>query len=345
LVSSATGVPHCPHLHHEVCNCSMVDEGVATEPSDLAMLTGVRALDAARALLAKMPAALAQRYGDVEGFEWWESHAGLFEEARKAWGPRCRDVYRLAPSLDSPSSSVASAVLAQATWLQDPVRQALANGSPSALRSILQEVCRDSAGHAVYTFDLFTPEFCDALLHEMDHLEESGIPLRRPNGMNRYGAILSHLGFQEGLLEPLMRCVLAPLGHELWPEWVCLRDCDETYGFIVRYRIGEDVDLAEHADTSNITLNVCLGRDFADGDLYFKGVRFTDSEHEQQEYIVGHRKGIAVLHLGGHFHGVRPISKGERSNLVVWGTGADGVVRIRPDSPKQRSRRILCGFS
>ena len=32
----------------------------------------------------------------------------------------------------------------------------------------------------------------------------------------------------------------------------------------------EDLALAEHSDTANLTLNVCLGRQFTGGDLYFK---------------------------------------------------------------------------
>ena len=39
-------------------------------------------------------------------------------------------------------------------------------------------------------FGLFTKEFSDLFLKELDYLSNSGIPMRRPNGMNRYGAIL-----------------------------------------------------------------------------------------------------------------------------------------------------------
>ena len=48
-------------------------------------------------------------------------------------------------------------------------------------------------------------------------------------------------------------------------------DCAERYGFVVRYATDEDRELAEHSDTSNVTLNVCLGREFIGGSLYFKG--------------------------------------------------------------------------
>merc|ERR1719375_577505 len=153
--------------------------------------------------------------------------------------------------------------------------------------------------------------------------------------MNRYGSILSSLGFQEGLLEPLMRRVVLPLSRLLWPEWVAPTDLDEVYGFTVRYALGGDLELAEHADTSNVTLNACLGREFQGGELYFKGLRFTDSQDQKREGRVGWTRGVALLHLGGQFHGADPISAGERSNLVLWGTGRGGVVRIRPTSPRR----------
>jgi len=283
----------------------------------------MRALAAARALFREMPAALAKYQGNLEGMDWWEQHEELFEEARKEWGPKNPALYSMGNNgFDR--------------FLQPAMKQALADGSPKALQSVLTSACSDSAGFTVYQIDLFTDEFCDQFLEELDHFEASGIPLRRPNGMNRYGAILSQLGFQDGLLVPLMQQIVKPLARLLWPEWVSEKDCDETYGFAVRYRIGEDVDLAEHADTSNVTLNVCLGREFDGGDLYFKGCRFTDSEKDSEARPVGHKKGVAVLHLGGHFHGVCPITDGERSNLVLWGTGQHGVVRIRPDPVPHR---------
>ena len=48
-------------------------------------------------------------------------------------------------------------------------------------------------------------------------------------------------------------------------------DCTERYGFTVRYALGEDRELAEHSDTANLTLNVCLGRCFTGDNLFFKG--------------------------------------------------------------------------
>ena len=41
-------------------------------------------------------------------------------------------------------------------------------------------------------YGLFTMEFSKLLLEELEHVSNSGIPMRRPNGMNRYGAILGN---------------------------------------------------------------------------------------------------------------------------------------------------------
>jgi hypothetical protein len=43
---------------------------------------------------------------------------------------------------------------------------------------------------------------------------------------------------------------------------------DAHHSFVVRYKVGADVDLAKHVDDSEVTVNVCLGREF-DGMLPF----------------------------------------------------------------------------
>ena len=57
----------------------------------------------------------------------------------------------------------------------------------------------EAGAPGVWRFPLFTPAFCTLLLEELEHHEASGIPLRRPNGMNRYGAILDELGLEASL--------------------------------------------------------------------------------------------------------------------------------------------------
>ena len=47
------------------------------------------------------------------------------------------------------------------------------------------------------TDSLFTDRFRSEFLDELDSINASGIPTRRPNGMNRYGVILDEVGFKK----------------------------------------------------------------------------------------------------------------------------------------------------
>ena len=101
----------------------------------------------------------------------------------------------------------------------------------------------------------------------------------------------------------------------------------ENHSFIVRYKIGEDTDLTEHVDDSEITLNVCLGRQFTGGSIYFRGIKGTPGANElYHEYE--HKVGTAILHVGKHLHGANKITSGDRSNLIVWCKGKNNVSSI-----------------
>ena len=130
---------------------------------------------------------------------------------------------------------------------------------------------------------------------------------------------------------------MLPLALQLWPTWVSSRDCDDTYGFVVRYMLDGDLELSEHFDTSNVTLNLCLGKEFEGGQLCFKGVRFTESEGQQDGSVVEQVPGEAVIHLGGHRHAALPILAGVRQNLILWTWGEGGVVRVAPVPPKEHA--------
>ena len=43
----------------------------------------------------------------------------------------------------------------------------------------------------VFSFPVFTRSFCELLLKELDHFEESDVPKGRPNTMNNYGVSLA----------------------------------------------------------------------------------------------------------------------------------------------------------
>ncbi|CAJ1385749.1 unnamed protein product [Effrenium voratum] len=174
-------------------------------------------------------------------------------------------------------------------------------------------ILTEHAPKEVYSFPLFTEEFCDMLLEEVFHFYSTGLPARRPNSMNNYGIILSDIG-----LEPFidqLQGLLQPMGRELFPGPGSL--WDGHHCFIVRYREGEDLGLDMHTDDSDVTFNICLGLDFQGAGLQFCG-QVGSPEHRQHALTYQHRKGHCVVHLGKKRHGADDITQGERLNLILW---------------------------
>lgn len=148
----------------------------------------------------------------------------------------------------------------------------------------------------------------------------SRVPVVAPNSMNRYGLVLDSNEDPGGRwpLTPL-REALAPLTSRLFPE---LAPLDGHHGFVVRYALDGDRDLGFHADDAEVTMNLCLGGGFSGGDLYFAGRRcmrhHDDPERPGESFTWVHQPGVALLHAGAHRHGARPITRGQRDNLILW---------------------------
>ena len=207
-------------------------------------------------------------------------------------------------------------------------------------KSLVTEV-----GPGIYAFDLFTAQFCDRFVDEVDSFESSKLPCRRPNTMNKLGLVVNDIG-----LEPIMTAIverlMAPMCRALYAgDEEIVSALDHHHSFVVRYRRTDDINSGDkdgsrgldmHHDASEATLNVCLGRDgFASGGLRFCG-RHGDADHRRTQLVHSHRKGRATLHLGRHRHGADDIRSGERINLIVWarnsayrGAAAFGHVKIR----------------
>ncbi|CAG0887980.1 unnamed protein product [Cyprideis torosa] len=163
-------------------------------------------------------------------------------------------------------------------------------------------------------------------MEEIEHLESCpDVPKGRPNTMNNYGVLLSDFGFDEHFLTPLRLNYLGDVARALYPEWcnpLATPDnegdppLDSHRGFVVSYdaeTAGKDVDLDTHFDDAEVTLNVCLGRAFQGGDLYFTAIHQVN-EHEEAEthmpVIIEHAVGTGVLHRGRQYHGAFPIEAG-----------------------------------
>ncbi|KAH8947359.1 hypothetical protein BDL97_11G036700 [Sphagnum fallax] len=196
---------------------------------------------------------------------------------------------------------------------------AIKDGSEAALRHIL---IAHSPG--VFTFNMLKPAFCSMMLEEVEHFEkwaqDAKVKVMRPNTMNNYGAVLDDIGM-ENMLNELMTRYLNPMAAVLFPN-VGGSSLDSHHGFVVEYAMDRDLDLGFHVDDSEVTLNVCLGKQFDSGELFFRGVRcdkHVNGESRPEEVLeYSHVPGHAILHAGRHRHGAKAITSGQRTNMILW---------------------------
>ncbi|XP_057446978.1 2-oxoglutarate and iron-dependent oxygenase domain-containing protein CP2 isoform X1 [Lotus japonicus] len=197
--------------------------------------------------------------------------------------------------------------------------RAINDNTEQSFRSIMSE---PSPG--IFTFEIFQKDFCQLLLSELENFEkwvtETKFRIMRPNTMNKYGAVLDDFGL-ETMLDRLMDGFIRPLSKVLFAE-VGGATLDSHHGFVVEYGNDRDVDLGFHVDDSEVTLNVCLGKEFSGGELFFRGTRcekHVNTGTQSEEYFdYSHVPGRAVLHRGRHRHGARATTSGHRVNLLLW---------------------------
>lgn len=206
--------------------------------------------------------------------------------------------------------------------------------------SVLEAV--GGTGSGIYSFELFTPQLCALLVDEVDAFETTELPRRRPNTMNRAGLIVNEIGMH-ALMSSLLEVVVAPLTLALFPSEVFASTLDHHHSFVVQYSTadGGDRELDMHHDAAEMTLNVCLGKDFAGAGLRFCG-EFGSSSHRRTHAVHAHVPGRAVLHLGRQRHGADAISSGERLNLIMWARssafrGAAAFGHVPPDGYPQEA--------
>jgi len=72
-----------------------------------------------------------------------------------------------------------------------------------------------------------------------------------------------------------------------------------------------------HFDNAEVTLNVSLDDEYDGGDLVFRGMK-TEPKRESDFFGYEHRLGEGVLHLGALRHEAMPLTRGKRTNLIIW---------------------------
>ena len=291
--------------------------------------------------------------------------AEALRERRARWLDALAHTRRKTDAIDSfraasTSSSFASAIRTDATFARDwfapafrPLIDAARRGDDAETLRVAREIAASPSlaeaapGSGVFTFRLLEPAATKVLLECVDAYERSELPRRRPNTMNDAGVIVNEIGM-EALMDDLLAVVASPLARALYGETEIFADSlDHHHAFVVRYEAsgGGDAYLDMHHDASEVTLNVCLGRDTFEGSgLRFCG-RFGSEDHRRETCELRHAPGRAAIHLGRQRHGADVISAGERVNLIVWARSsafraAAAFGRVDPDGyPRARETR------
>ena len=225
----------------------------------------------------------------------------------------------------------------------------------------LRQILHEELAGRVYSFPLLTPAFCEMLVAEVEHYEASGLPSHRPNTMNNYGLILNQIGLrplltalQSRVILPFSSLIFPAEGSEFTEHYsfVCQYKVDEDTHLDMHHDdsgmccqpactsscrtrcIGWlpcsddcfDARLSpcSHCPLSiltDVTLNVCIGKEFGGATLTFCGSLFDNGTHRKHAHTYTHQLGRAVLHLGTHRHGADSITWGERYSLIVWSKG------------------------
>ncbi|XP_068100409.1 2-oxoglutarate and iron-dependent oxygenase domain-containing protein 2 isoform X2 [Hyperolius riggenbachi] len=185
----------------------------------------------------------------------------------------------------------------------------------------------------IYRLPIFTAQFCKDFVEELANFEGSEMEKGRPNTMNNYGVLLNELGLDDSFITPLREQYLRPLVSLLFPDWggSCL---DSHKAFVVQYSLDKDMDLSCHYDNSEVTVNVSLGKEFTDGNLYFSDMREVPA-NERRYTEVEHMPGQGILHRGQQMHGALPITSGERWNLIIWMRASSVRNKLCPMCDKQ----------
>lgn len=162
----------------------------------------------------------------------------------------------------------------------------------------------------VYTFRLFTSEFCQMLREEAEYSGQWTTD--RHQFYPTTDMLLSQVGFND-IYDTLLRRFVEPVIHHVYQlegnNWNNMNN----ENFLARYTVDTQPLLKTHHDSSDITalLNLTqVGRDYTGGGTYFSKYKALHCPDE----------GVINVHPGciTHRHGARPVLSGSRYIIVSF---------------------------
>ena len=270
-------------------------------------------LQLARALALPSREAMLNREHSVQYF--WYNNDQLLTQAWKEWEETEVDTTTFTLDDSLLDKNLREAV--NAAW-QDPSKEHL-------VKSLLEEVATD-----VYQFQFFDPERLAVLRGYLEKVWNANIPMRPPYGivLNRRGAMLDKRSegylaapsFQE-FYNQVLNTYMRPISRLLFPEIIGYDT--QTFGFSIYYDPSTDASIRPHTDASSVTLNINLnlpGEEFSGSEL-----DFYDQVNEKVVQL-SFKPGTAMIHKGNVPHAAKPITSGDRTNLVLWLFGDNGRI-------------------
>lgn len=271
----------------------------------------INALERARAIVRPTREEMLQRAPSVQRF--WDQNKTQLKDAWVDWEVTTGKVTALDSSLYDPK-------------LREAIAQAWADPSKEgAVKDLWTEVFP-----GVYEAQFFDPARLSVLRDYLENVADADIPLRPPYGisLNRGGAMLDSRS--EGYLaapnfqtfyRDLMDAYMRPISRLLFPDVVGYDT--QTFGFSIQWQADADKSLRAHTDASSVTLNLNLN--LPSEAFSGSGVKFFDRETRQVAEL-SFAPGKALIHHGSVAHESMPITKGERTNFVLWLYGDNGEV-------------------
>jgi len=261
------------------------------------------ALAEARALTLPTLEASLKREPSVSQF--WSDNRKLLENAWAEWELENKD------NLLLPDESLLDPKLRKAindAW-ENPEKE-------SAVADLWEEIIP-----GVYETQFFDVGRLADFRQYLEDVVKSEIPKRAPYGiqLNRYGMMLDprsegylatpsfqtfYNDIMDRYMRPIARLLLGTYGYD-----------NQTFGFSIQYNPDKDKDLHAHTDASSATLNI--NTNLTDEEFTGSIVDFYDKT-SGKTVQTKFEPGKAIIHRGNVPHATHPITRGQRSNLVVW---------------------------
>ena len=162
-------------------------------------------------------------------------------------------------------------------WLEESFVEAIKLADKKApWQCIMKEGNMTELLPNIYSLPVFKPDTCNMILEETEnyiaYATKNDISIHRPNSMNKYGLVLSELGLHE-LLTDFQQKYLLSLSRAMFPKEGS--HFTSHHSFIVSYQPDKDRSLDMHTDDSDVTWNICLGKEgFVASGLTFCGENF-----------------------------------------------------------------------